>query len=152
MTDVGAPPLPVTVVVTVASVSPAVALGVFGAAGTAKGAGALPVGVALVVALPLSPPLLEAFTANEYVVSLVRLEMVQVPDKGLPLSTEAVHVPLVPGLVSVTTKDVGVPPVAVSVMVKATAALLAVAVTLGVLGGLGRGVTDDEADDALLVP
>jgi len=61
--DVGTPPAPVTVVVTVAWVFPAVALGVSGVAGSARGV-TPDVGVPEAVALPLSPPALEAFTLN----------------------------------------------------------------------------------------
>jgi len=57
-----------------------------------------------------------------------------------------------PGLVSVTTKDVGVPPDAESVIVKVSVRSAEVTATVGVLGGDGRGVTELDAEDAALVP
>jgi len=120
--DVGVAPVFAPVTVTEASPSPAVADGVWGASGALCGAGPLPVGVtdAEATELALVPPPFVAVAVNVYAVPFVNPVTVHVPVRGVPVSELAVQVKL-PGL-DVTVKDVGVPPVALSVTVTSTAA------------------------------
>ncbi len=129
--EAGVPPDPVMFVLSDTSVSPAVAVGVLGAAGSASGVA--PPGVSVTNAAELSPAPFRALTPKVYAVPSVRPLMVQFPDSGDPLRLDTVHVPL-PGAVPVTMKDVGVPPPLPAVTVNVMAPEYAAAVTVGWLG------------------
>jgi len=76
---------------------------------------------------------------------------VQVPLSGEPLRLLVVHV--LPSGLEVTVKEVGVPPVPLSCTVTWTAESKEVPLGFaGASGAGGCGVTDDEGEDALLVP
>jgi len=82
---------------------------------------------------------------------LVSPVSVQVPLSGEPLMLLVVHV--LPSGLEVTVKEVGVPPVALSCTVTWTAESKEVPLGFaGASGAGGCGVTDDEGEDALLVP
>lgn len=148
----GTPPAPVTVVDTEAWVSPAVALGVSGVAGSASGAGPEPEGVMVADAAeePLVPPAFVAVAVNVYPVPFVSPVTVHDAVRGLPLGAPVVQV-WPPD--DVTVKDVGAPPEPLSVTSTKTAAFCDVPVgAFGIDGAAGSGVTEEDADDALLVP